>query len=335
VCSGAYYNEIDPEKAEWIRQLIAAKVVAPGDVDERDIKLVQPDDLRGYRQCHFFAGIAVWSYALRLAGWPDDREVWTGSCPCGPFSVAGKGSGLDDERHLWPSWFYLIEKRRPVAIFGEQVEAAIKYGWLDLVQDDMEGIAYSIGTIGLPAAGVGAPHIRQRIYFVADAEGSRSRTGLRDSAAREERGILPTNNCGSINLENAERVRQHSGSAAIPRQESGAAFAEQPSSTGQLVYPERERLEGFSGDGDNRNKPGRIDADQAGHAATTGFTRGFWAGAEWINCKDGKLRPVEPGTFPLAHGVTARVLKLRGYGDAINAQVAKAFIEAYLGAGGS
>src|SRR6476661_1048990 len=126
--SGAYYNEIDPEKAAWIRELMKANVVAPGDVDERDIKLVQPEDLRGYRQCHFFAGIAVWSYALRLAGWPDDREVWTGSCPCPSFSSAGKGQGFDDPRHLWPDWFRLIRECKPATVFGEQADDAIGYG---------------------------------------------------------------------------------------------------------------------------------------------------------------------------------------------------------------
>ena len=86
----AYYNEIDPQKAQWIRELIKAKVIADGEVDERDIKLVQPEDVRGFTQCHWFAGIGVWSYSLRLAGWPDSRPVWTGSCPCPSFSCAGK-----------------------------------------------------------------------------------------------------------------------------------------------------------------------------------------------------------------------------------------------------
>ena len=88
---GAYYNEIDPFAAQWLRNLIAAGHIAPGDVDERSILDVRADDLRGYRQCHFFAGIGVWSYALRQAGWSDDEEVWTGSCTCQPFSDAGRG----------------------------------------------------------------------------------------------------------------------------------------------------------------------------------------------------------------------------------------------------
>ena len=88
-----YYNEFDPYAAQWLRNLIAAGHLPAGEVDERSIVDVQPNDLDGYRQCHFFAGIGGWSLAARLAGWPDDRELWTGSCPCQPFSAAGKGLG--------------------------------------------------------------------------------------------------------------------------------------------------------------------------------------------------------------------------------------------------
>ena len=81
---------------------MAEGLIAFGDVDERDIRNVEVVDLEGYTQCHFFAGIGGWSVALRLAGWPDDRPVWTGSPPCQPYSTAGKGLGQKDERHLAP-----------------------------------------------------------------------------------------------------------------------------------------------------------------------------------------------------------------------------------------
>ena len=165
----AYYNEIDKFAAQWLRNLITAGHIAPGVVDERSIVDVRPADLAGFTQCHFFAGIGVWSYALRLAGWPDDRPVWTESCPCQPFSAAGKGEGTDDARHLWPEWFRLIRECRPVAIFGEQVSAAIRHSWLDLVSTDLEGIDYAVGAAVMGAHSVGAPHIRQRLYFFAES----------------------------------------------------------------------------------------------------------------------------------------------------------------------
>jgi DNA (cytosine-5)-methyltransferase 1 len=135
----------------------------------RSIVDVQPEDLKGYKQCHFFAGIGVWSYALRQAGWVDDREVWTGSCPCQPFSSAGKKGTFDDERHLWPEMFRLITACKPSVVFGEQVASKDGLSWLDSVQADLEGADYSSAAADLCAAGVGAPHIRQRLYWVADA----------------------------------------------------------------------------------------------------------------------------------------------------------------------
>jgi DNA (cytosine-5)-methyltransferase 1 len=164
-----YYNEIDPFAAAWLRELINAHLIPDGHVDERSIVDVRADDLRGFRQCHFFAGIGGWAYALRLAGWPEDREVWTVSCPCQPFSSAGAQAGGDDPRDLWPAWCQLIRECRPVVVFGEQVEAAIGHGWLDRVCDDLEAEGYAVGACGLPGPCVGAYDIRQRLWFVAES----------------------------------------------------------------------------------------------------------------------------------------------------------------------
>lgn len=164
----AFYNEIDPFAAQWLRNLIAAGHIAPGVVDTRSIEDISPHELKGFKQVHFFAGIGIWSYALRRAGWPDDREIWTGSCPCQPFSTAGKGKGFADERHLWPHFHYLIEQCRPRTVFGEQVASNDGLQWFDLVQTDLEGTGYAAAAVDLCAAGIGAPHIRQRLYWVAD-----------------------------------------------------------------------------------------------------------------------------------------------------------------------
>jgi DNA (cytosine-5)-methyltransferase 1 len=183
----AYYNEIDKHAAQWLRNLIAEGLIAPGDVDERSIEDVLPSELAGYTQCHFFAGIGGWSYALRLAGWPDDRPVWTGSCPCQPFSAAGKGKGADDERHLWPAFRWLIDQCRPATVFGEQVASRLGRDWLAGVRADLEALGYGVGAADISAAGVGAPHIRQRLWWVADSNG-RQRDGLTAGERREHDG---------------------------------------------------------------------------------------------------------------------------------------------------
>jgi DNA (cytosine-5)-methyltransferase 1 len=285
-----YYNEIDPYAAQWLRNLIDAGHIAHGIVDERSITDVKPADLAGYTQCHFFAGIGVWSHALRQSGWPDSRPVWTGSCPCQPFSAAGNQKGTADARHLWPVWFNLIRECRPDAIFGEQVETAIKHGWLDLVQTDLESEGYACGAFGIPAAGVGASHIRQRLFFVADANSGRY-NGRATTAGQQE--------------------------GASPRLANGSELGELANDL-------------------NAGSQGRVSGraheerqDQHGHAGRDGAT-GFWDDCDWLACRDGKYRPVESGTFPLAHGATARVGRLRAYGNAIVPQAAQALIEAYL-----
>lgn len=164
----AFYSENDPRLADILEALIEAGEIAPGVVDRRSILDLSPLDLAGYTQHHFFAGVGIWSYALRQAGWPDDLPVWTGSCPCQPFSAGGKGLGFADERHLWPAWFHLLQIARPGVVFGEQVASQDGLAWLDLVRLDLDSAHYASGFLDLCAAGFGSPQQRQRLYFVAD-----------------------------------------------------------------------------------------------------------------------------------------------------------------------
>lgn len=360
----AYYNEIDPFAAQWLRNLIKAELIADGEVDERSIEDVVPSDLGHFSQCHFFAGIGVWSHALRKAGWSDDRPVWTGSCPCQPFSVAGKQDGHTDPRHLWPAWFRLIRECLPPVIFGEQVEAAIRHGWLDLVQTDLEGEGYACGATVLGAHSVGAPHIRQRLWFMANDKCTRLERASRSSLQRRVDGfasiadagimadsslygyVATEDRCSTRASETTWGMQQSSGIRAVDfmadafRDECGQVRPEsgrRGEGSGKEGVEQRSLHCGVGGmaNPDDSGPQGwgrsqlRECADQcpSGESLSSGS---FWSDCDWLPCRDGKWRPTQPGLSPLAHGATARVGRLRAYGNAIVAPVAQAFIAAYM-----
>ncbi|HCT2634395.1 TPA: DNA cytosine methyltransferase [Enterobacter roggenkampii] len=343
----AYYNEIDPFAAQWLRNLIAGGHIAPGEVDERNIEDVTPDDLRGFMQCHFFAGIGVWSHSLRLAGWPDDKPVWTGSCPCQPFSAAGKGDGFDDERHLWPHFFHLISECGPQHVFGEQVASGNANAWFDLVQTDLEGMGYAFGLVPFASAGVGAPHIRERAYWVANASSKHESTAGDEARITTRIGSCSVDGVADTSCERFNRI-----DSLLQREESGRIAEGLPETAGigsacGMGDANNSRLERHFG---NDGATGWEGA--TGSVAAPGLhsrpleVNGFWRDADWLFCRDGKWRPVEPGTFPLVDGAAARlgrvesgvarvassnrVGRLKGYGNAINAQAAAEFIRAYL-----
>jgi DNA (cytosine-5)-methyltransferase 1 len=343
----AYYNEIDPFAAQWLRNLIEAGQIAPGYVDERSIEDVTPSDLRGFTQHHFFAGVGVWSYALRQAGWPDSKPIWTGSCPCQPFSAAGKGNGFDDERHLWPAFQWLINECQPEHILGEQVASGNANEWFDLVQTDLEGMGYAFGLTPFTAASIGAPHIRERAYWVAYTNMQH------EPAAGNAPGVAECIWSSAIGgMANAGGERFYRVDPLLQREEPGRLPEDMPEASrigiaDRVGNPNITGLERLVG---NDSAAGRKGA--TGPVTTTGIhsrpleVNGFWRDADWLFCRDGQWRPVEPGTFPLVarfakslgHGKSSlramagrnRTGRLKGYGNAINTEAAKAFITAYM-----
>ena len=303
-----YYNEIDPGAADWLENLIFVGEIPDGVVDRRSIEDVTPNDLKGFNQCHFFAGIGGWPLALRYAGVPDDFKLWTGSCPCQPFSAAGKGAGFADERHLWPAWHWLIQESRPAIVLGEQVASRDAEPWLDLVSTDLEDLGFAFGAYAGPSAGVGAPHIRDRTYWggiLADADNP-GLEGWRESERRRAAERLAWAGGVVGRLADADRNPRDEGRPEHGGRDSGGHAL-------PGAGPSSGSLSGFRG-------PGAL--------------HGFWSAADWLACRDGKWRPAEPGSFPLAHGVSNRVVRLRAYGNAINPHQGAAFVRAFLMAAG-
>jgi DNA (cytosine-5)-methyltransferase 1 len=323
----AYYNEIEPYAAQWLRNLIKEGLIADGEVDTRSIVDVQPVDLRGFTQCHFFAGIGGWSHALRLAGWPDDRPVWTGSCPCQPFSSAGKGAGQADERHLWPVFFNLITACRPLVVMGEQVAAAVGKSWLDGVSSDLEGIGYACGAAVVPACAVDAPHRRDRLWFVADAQSIRREEwegqDRQQDAGGCSQGGVDVAGINKISLANARSGRRSEQGKGEDQQSRGAEAVR--SGDEPLAHPDMPHGEGGG-------IPGGVHEENAHYDG--GSLHGAWSDSLWLAGADGKARRVKSGVRLLANGVPARVGRLRAYGNAIApplaAEVIKAFMETEL-----
>jgi DNA (cytosine-5)-methyltransferase 1 len=312
-----YYNENDTQLVEWLENLIKAGLLPEGDVDGRSIADVRGSDLKGYTQCHFFAGIGGWPLALELAGWPTTRPVWTGSCPCQPFSNAGTQGGTDDPRHLWPQFQRLINECNPPVVFGEQVASKAGRAWLSGVRTDLEELGYGVGGADLCGASIGSPHIRQRLYWVADAERSRLMDAEPHNGEHHAEGRPQRNT--PLNERKPSKGRSDEGGMADT---AGGGFGEarEPSElrTGGPVEP--------SGSEGIPQQATDEEVSQWGRPVNPTP----WDGAVWLQCLDNRERRIEPRIRPLADGVPGRVVKLRAYGNAIIPQVGAEFVTSFM-----
>ena len=352
-----FYNEIDPFCCAWLSNLMDKGLIRPGVICDKSILDLTPAEVKPYDLAHFFAGIAGWDYALTLAGWRfDGRVTWTGSCPCQPFSAAGKGDGFADERHLWPAWDWLIGECKPDVIFGEQVESAINHGWLDLVQTDLEAKGYAVGAVGLPACSVGAPHIRARAWFVAESDGITGGQGRALDGRRDTRGDAQSRagfGGGELSGGLADTEHTERWPVCLNREDVSDGQNAGWSQAHGITGTRSEVCE--LGNADDTGSQGRPALrERAGELAAgpTGVAGGFWRPADWLPCRDGKARATQSWPQPLADGIPdrlgfvrtdsgyslspliqkgeARVMRLRGYGNAIVPPLAAEFIAAYI-----
>lgn len=109
----------------------------------------------------------------------------TGGYPCQPFSLAGKRLGTEDDRHLWPFIAALVADLKPQRCLFENVYGHVSMG-LDAVLADLAALGYACGAVVVPAAAVGAPHRRDRVWILADADGQRGSTRMSGSFTRQE-----------------------------------------------------------------------------------------------------------------------------------------------------
>lgn len=330
---GVYYNDIEPFACAALRRNIARGRLGAGRVDDRSIVEVQPADLDGFTVCHFFAGIGGFELARLMAGWPDDRELWTGGFPCQDISCAGKGEGITGERSgLWFQFLRLIRSCRPARLLIENVPALRTRG-ADEVLDGLEREGYSARPIVVGAWAVGAPHRRNRVWIVCElSDAHRDGLGrihgsagqgthgpqLREHAHGQSESNVADGDGGGFRTErptsgrrsyvdergqavaDAQRARRGAG-AGEPRDQTGAGGGRdqsQPGSETGLVHAAGSGLEGHGADSGKSQgcQPRRAGAsDCPGWPARPGEPQHEWEEPRLVYARRAGRRKDEPG----------------------------------------
>lgn len=165
---------------------------------------------------HIFCDSEPFAQAVLKKHWPESEiyedvrkfrprvgrvDLLTGGFPCQPFSAAGVRRGTNDERYLWPAMLEVIHYCQPTWVIAENVGGLLTWEEglvFEQVCSDLEDLGYEVQPFVIPAAAVGAPHRRDRVWFVAN---SRCKHGQPWSSKvnREEQTI------GSSQTSKAER----------------------------------------------------------------------------------------------------------------------------------
>lgn len=240
---------------------------------------------------------------------------------------------------------------RPVSPSARHWRAGCEQGrprWLDLVFADLEAAEYAVGAVDTCAAGFGAPHIRQRLYWLADADDARSQKWGEPERERVSQRIAGARGV-AVGVAYAD-----GGDTSAERKQRGGQQRQlaQDGGIGRMADAADKRHE--------RPRPARGWRDGPSDDCDTlrpGPTNGLWRAADWLGCTDGKWRPVESSplaladdgtvrdilasggrasdalTFPLckAEEYRNRIGLLRGAGNALNVAQAEAHIRAVMG----
>jgi len=207
-------------------------------------------------------------------------DVICGGFPCQPFSAAGKRRGKNDERHLWPEMFRLIQECNPKWVIGENVPGIINMG-IDAVLSDLESSGYETETFIIPACAVNAPHRRDRVWIVANTGRERA-----DGLGEGETSFGNTGKAVNQRIQTPERV-EFKGNDHV----NGNTQRE------TLLNSIGARLE-------ERNLASITD--NKGYFVRTDFTR--ITSTEWIT---------EPGICTRNDGVSQRVARLKALGNSV------------------
>jgi len=257
---------------------------------------------------------------IREVNWEEVErvDVIAGGYPCQPFSTAGKRGGTDDSRHLWPEMLRAISVLRPKVAFLENVRGHYSLGF-DCVLGDLANIGYDAEWEIVSAQSVGAPHRRERLICLAYPNNSRSGTPKRhmDSGRRQ----TETNRQWFARSLNG--ISRLSDDVAYPTKQLGDG---KPDNSRDSKRPKTVPKLGDCGwsenvaDTDSRQTGGRLGSEPTDRGHLSGWADHFggeesYAGGQWW--------ATEPDVGRVAHGIPARVDRLRGLGNAVVPQVAE------------
>jgi DNA (cytosine-5)-methyltransferase 1 len=261
-----------------------------------------------------FPNIPIEEDIKNVKGKEGEADVICGGFPCQPFSVAGKQKGTSDDRHLWPEMFRLIREIKPKFVIGENVKNIINIQdgvVFETVCTDLESEGYEVQSFNIPAAGVGAPHRRERVWIVAYAErngqlASKEREGIKETISKKQKGSnhsFDTERASYIsttktNVANTKSIESYVGEHGKHQEErSGQGEIRGENSHDANTYSKR--LERFRTEHELRNS--EKEKQTSGNS--------WWS--------------VEPNVGRVANGVPGRVHRLKGLGNAIVPQIAK------------